>query len=268
MMNRLSLQDLRNLLIKKGRLLYGVVFLFCLVCFYGISTSQWQRVTELSDRTEVTEEPVSHNSETISAYGANKGTRGGLIENNKEKPSVGNSIHNDTSQTRAKNTETREQFITPIMGLTSALRSHPFDDPFIHPLRTENMELATGETNSLVKTDTVSKVQRFTDSHQERSGQETWGKRIGGSYRGLDEGSKAIAKGSHYNQKASQAVTLANIQVTGIVGGTTNLAMIHTDKGEACYGIGEGPGGLTIQAITSEAVLISDGNTSCWLYVE
>lgn len=130
------------------------------------------------------------------------------------------------------------------------------------------MELATGETNSLVKTDTVSKVQRFTDSYQEHSGQETWGKRIGGSYRGIDEGSKAIAKGSHYNQKASQVVTLANIQVTGIVGGNTNLAMLHTDKGEACYGIGEGPGELIIQAITSEAVLISDGNTSRWLYVE
>ena len=35
-MNRLSLQEMRNLLIKKGRLLYGAVFLFCLVCLYGI----------------------------------------------------------------------------------------------------------------------------------------------------------------------------------------------------------------------------------------
>lgn len=52
-MNRLSLQEMRNLLIKKGRLLYGAVFLFCLVCLYGLYTSQWTKVSDLAESREV-----------------------------------------------------------------------------------------------------------------------------------------------------------------------------------------------------------------------
>ena len=51
-MNRLSLQEMRNLLIKKGRLLYGAVFLFCLVCLYGLYTSQWTKVSDLAESRE------------------------------------------------------------------------------------------------------------------------------------------------------------------------------------------------------------------------
>lgn len=126
-MNRLSLQDLRNLLIKKGRLLYGAVFLFCLVCFYGIMTSQWQRVSELS---EGTEEPQVGNTADIRiyAYGANKGTRGGAVT------AQGNQVSKSSDVSKAKSSKTKgtevAEYVTPIVGLTQALRGYPFDDPF------------------------------------------------------------------------------------------------------------------------------------------
>lgn len=58
------------------------------------------------------------------------------------------------------------------------------------------------------------------------------------------------------------------MHLTGLIGGSTNLALLRTDNGEACYAVGEGPQGILVQAITSEAVLISDGVKSRWLYME
>lgn len=46
------------------------------------------------------------------------------------------------------------------------------------------------------------------------------------------------------------------------------MVILSSAGGEGCYGIGEGPSGVTVQQITAGAVLISDSGATRWLYVD
>lgn len=275
-MNRLSLQDLRNLLIKKGRLLYGAVFLFCLVCFYGISTAQWQRVTDLSEsNSNEVREDISNKSnfDDGASYGPNKGTRGGTVSayNAKGQNAVGQAQFTNGKGTNGSSQgETKDPFIAPVIGLAKALRAQPFDDPFTHALLTEDMTVIPLGTNTTSKgrsgttgvSDSGVYGSQLANSSEIRANRE----RRGVAY---SESNSYSRVNNGYTTKGRATVNgLESVHLTGLIGGSTNLALLRTDNGEACYAVGEGPQGILVQAITSEAVLISDGVKSRWLYME
>lgn len=274
-MNRLSLQDLRNLLIKKGRLLYGAVFLFCLVCFYGISTAQWQRVAELSEsNANGTREDISNKSRVDdgASYGPNKGTRGGTVStyNAKGQNRAGQAQFTNGKGTNGSSQgETKDQFIAPVIGLTKALRAQPFDDPFTHALLTEDMTVIPLGANVIPKEQNSATEGR--DGHAYGNQQANLS-----GIRTNREQRSAYSESNSYNRVNNGYTTkgrvtinsLESVHLTGLIGGSTNLALLRTDNGEACYAVGEGPQGILVQAITSEAVLISDGVKSRWLYME
>lgn len=261
-MNRLSLQDLRNLLIKKGRLLYGAVFLFCLVCFYGIMTSQWQRVSELS---EGTEEPQVGNTADIPtyAYGANKGTRGGAVT------AKGNQVSKSSDVSKAKSSKTKgtevTEYVTPIVGLTQALRGYPFDDPFLHALRSEDMAVIALDKKGDNTLDRKASSNALGQGRRPTNGVNFNVNRRSSSYNLTGSGNN----GNQYvSAKATPPNRLQGLHLTGIISGSSNLAMIQSSEGESCYGVGEGPQGIIVQTITKEAVLVNDGQNSRWLHVE
>lgn len=274
-MNRLSLQDLRNLLIKKGRLLYGAVFLFCLVCFYGISTAQWQRVAELSESNDKgAREDMSDKShfDDGASYGPNKGTRGGTVGTYNAKGQNRDGQAQFSNGKEAKDSskgDSKDQFIAPVIGLTKALRAQPFDDPFTHALLTEDMVVvplganvipkgrsgATGVSDGRAYGNQLANASEIRANRERRSAYSE-----SNSYGRVNNG---------YTAKGRATINiLESVHLTGLIGGTTNLALLRTDNGEACYAVGEGPQGILVQAITSEAVLISDGVKSRWLYME
>lgn len=274
-MNRLSLQDLRNLLIKKGRLLYGAVFLFCLVCFYGISTAQWQRVTYLSESNfNGASEDISNKSHVDdgASYGPNKGTRGGTVStyNAKGQNAVGQAqFTNGKGSNGSSKGETKDQFIAPVIGLAKALRAQPFDDPFTHALLTEDMTVVPLGANATPKgrgSATEGRDGHAYDNQQANSS----GIRVNREQRSAYSESNSYSRVNNgYTTKGRVTVNgLESVHLTGLIGGSTNLALLRTDNGEACYAVGEGPQGILVQAITSEAVLISDGVKSRWLYME
>ncbi|KAF1682872.1 hypothetical protein [Veillonella sp. R32] len=273
-MNRLSLQDLRNLLIKKGRLLYGAVFLFCLVCFYGISTAQWQRVTDLSEsNANGAREDISNKSHVDdgASYGPNKGTRGGTVSayNAKGQNGVGQAQFTNGKGTNGSSQgETKDQFIAPVIGLAKALRAQPFDDSFTHALLTEDMTAVPLGANVIPKERSSATGGR--DGHAYGNQQTNLS-----GIRTIREQRSSYSSNSYnrvnngYTTKGRVTInSLESVHLTGLIGGSTNLALLRTDNGEACYAVGEGPQGILVQAITSEAVLISDGVKSRWLYME
>lgn len=144
-MNRLSLQEMRNLLIKKGRLLYGAVFLFCLVCLYGLYTSQWTKVSDLAaekdDEAKVSMDDKNGRGGTITgaSHGRTPVGKGGNI--------TGSSNSGLGNKTGKKDGEA--EIATPVLSLAGVLRGQPLDDPFTHPLRNEDMTVVPSSTQSV-----------------------------------------------------------------------------------------------------------------------
>lgn len=244
-MNRLSLQEMRNLLIKKGRLLYGAVFLFCLVCLYGLYTSQWTKVSDLAESREVDR---GHSGAMNSD---DKNGRGGAIAGNSYR-TLADGKKTLTDDGRKGNTKSgdNEVLAPPVMSLTAALRGHPLDNPFTHPLLNADMTAAGGSGNAPYGSTSIS------SGYSDNTGR-SFGRRSHNSiYVGSGGGDAAVPKSGD------------DIKVTGIITGSSPMVILSSAGGEGCYGIGEGPSGVTVQQITAGAVLISDSGATRWLYVD
>lgn len=260
-MNRLSLQEMRNLLIKKGRLLYGAVFLFCLVCLYGLYTSQWTKVSDLA-----ADHAGADSASGTASLDAKEG-RGGAIPDR---------VHGGANGKG----KSEGLFVAPVISLAGVLRGRPLDDPFTHPLLNEDSTVIAGAAQTAQKggpgnsgvgngygpteafnTQYVNRSNRGwrTNNYAEYSGI-NYG-RSGRAYNG-DSGSQS--KGSYGNRQNS----MTGIKVTGIITGPTPMAILTNDGDEGCYGVGEGPRGVTVKQIADHAVLISGAGGSRWLYVE
>lgn len=265
-MNRLSLQEMRNLLIKKGRLLYGAVFLFCLVCLYGLYTSQWTKVSDLAESREVDR---GHSGAMNSD---DKNGRGGAIAGNSYR-TLADGKKTLTDDGRKGNTKSgdNEVLAPPVMSLTAVLRGHPLDNPFTHPLLNADMT-AAGEsaTNRIVGTTNTADRRNtsggsgnapygstsISSGYSDNTGR-SFGRRSHNSiYVGSGGGDAAVPKSGD------------DIKVTGIITGSSPMVILSSTGGEGCYGIGEGPSGVTVQQITAGAVLISDSGGTRWLYVD
>lgn len=242
-MNRLSLQEMRNLLIKKGRLLYGAVFLFCLVCLYGLYTSQWTKVSDLT---------VDSDSKVLD----DKNGRGGTIP---ERADSGFITHSGKGKHAGE-----INFVSPVISLSGVLRGRPLDDPFTHPLIGEGVTVIDGNARPAVNGYRTQAV----DSYRTQAAN---------SYRTQADGSYNNGQGNRGRNRGRNQVGNAqvrgrnpapDVQVTGIITGSKPMAILSSNGNEGCYGVGEGPGGVKIQQITDRGVLIGGSGGSRWLYVE
>lgn len=275
-MNRLSLQEMRNLLIKKGRLLYGAVFLFCLVCLYGLYTSQWTKVSDLATQKD-------DNSKTT--LDAKNGRGGSITETGHGKTLTGNGYSvtgrsNSGFSSKNSNKDGEVELATPVLGLAGVLRGQPLDDPFTHPLRNEDMTVVPSSNQSAGnKTNGGNGMNRNGFANSGNKGYGQYGGRqrghgdsynggngrYGGARQGNSSGAVNGLSGSGYRSSGNP---LNEVHVTGIITGSVPMAILATGAGEGCYGIGEGPTGITVQQITAGAVLISGSGGSRWLHVD
>ncbi|MBE6079974.1 MAG: hypothetical protein E7204_03900 [Veillonella sp.] len=260
---------------------YGAVFLFCLVCLYGLYTSQWTKVSNLAA------DHAGADSASGIASLDDKAGRGGAVQGQARGGFISDSVRTGgrsgtgliTGGATGKGKDAG-LFVAPAISLAGVLRGRPLDDPFTHSLLNEDSTVMVGAAQTAQKGGTGnsgvgngygqaeafntpyvngSNRGRRTNNYAAYSGNNY--DRSGRAYNG-DSGAEST--GSYGNRRNSATA----IKVTGIITGPTPMAILTSDGSEGCYGVGEGPSGVTVKQISDRAVLISSAGGSRWLYVE
>lgn len=286
-LKRPTLKDMRTFIIKKGRPLSGAVFLLCLVGGYSYYTHQDEAIDALAANAKVREADTADDSSNT--------TKSGYRDEGDDIRLSASTASNDTSagQGADKGADKEDDKgadssgIHLVQGLTGVLRSHPFRDPFaaLDPVPdgaavgATGYSPASGTPGAAGPKGAIARGRRtgpggviiLPDSEQ--NGSYTSGSRSYGGYgyggTGYSGGyGGAVRHRSTDGGRGSGSAPAAvyspwqNVEVRGIIGGDVPMAIIGVGANEGTYGIGEGPSGLRVVAISNTAVVLSDGTTT------
>ena len=238
-MKRLTLQDLRTFVYKKGRLLYGAVFLFCLVLLYGLYRNYGVNI----------DNGIHGNSSTAVTTSEN------AFENNSSSDSKWS---DDSVAPRGRQ----------VYSLNKSLRPLPFDDPFFITLNGKDMvSHNTGDdTNGKSGKTVAGKSNNSYERRQQNNRHNTSNQyTVEGNGVSSDNSARRASGGS-----ASSSPAAANNTITlmGIVQGNKTLAMIQADGEDGIYAVGEGNGHMYVKTIGSNSVVIVINGVEQRLYVK
>lgn len=268
-MKRLTLQDLRTFVYKKGRLLYGAVFLFCLVLFYGLYRTYGENM-----QTSTTDSAISDGRKSLNdSMKKHQNTEAGRSE------TVNSSTHTNTGSSDVKWSDdgaaaTRGR---QVYSLNKSLRPLPFEDPFFITLNGENLGGdgpddgrigKSGNTATAKSNNRYDRIQKNNGSNQ--SNQYTGGGRNGGSSneRGNGNYTRGTNGKSSKSGPSSRTGTNNNITLMGIVQGNKTLVIIQANGEDGIYAVGEGNGQMYVKSIGSNSAVVVVNGVERRLYVQ
>ncbi len=253
-MKRLTLQDLRSFVYKKGRLLYGAVFLFCLVLFYGLYVRNQERAQ------------VSNNQVQVSNNHGQMSKNYGQMSNNQGQTSV-----KGNQKQRQVNNELKESFDGPrsadgeapkgqkVISLNPSLRALPFENPFYRNIQNKiaDRSYATETANgaSTVYTSKTALPKGSSESSGHAGSNDVAFNNISSHNTEFNNSSSSNFSSNHSPSRYTNSNTVPEIHRTkeltlvGIIEGQDALAILNYSQGEGVYAVGEGPPGIVIQYI-------------------
>ena len=302
-MKRLTLQDMRTFLYKKGRLLYGAVFLFCLVLVYGLyrtyvaptfdgktmagGSSETEEVLKSEGRKNLDEVRKKRLQSSRDESGQN--TFSANVTNSGNSTSSSNSTNTTSSMNLDDESSLRGR---QIYSLNKSLRPLPFEDPFFIHL------VVDGSVDTLDKQKSSSQRNGTQTNSTQGSGNQSRKYRRGNTESNNNENynnenNKQHNNRSNYIQSNNQSNKQSNNQkrsrqnhtgnegyiggnsrssgdivLMGIVQGHTTLALIQTSNGDGAYAEGEGNGDLYVKSIDSGSVLVVYNGVERRLYIQ
>ncbi|MDY3974084.1 hypothetical protein [uncultured Veillonella sp.] len=291
-MKRLTLQDMRSLIKKKGRLLYGAVFLFCLVLIYGLYM-KWQSPS--NEAAKAGQMQVGNDSKSAtSVYNAQPSAS---MDNSNNSASM----HNSKPSASKYSSQSEGAKGKQIMSLYASLRGLPFKNPFYRDLQSKVVDLdglgnlvdesrgslysklnhSSPKGRRQLDYDRNSLNNRSNNRPNRRSntympgnnkgalGDELNGDSIEPSSLMNNYGTSRhdVLSSGALRGETSQTLNSRSISLVGIIQGVELVAILHSAQGEGVYAVGEGPAGVTIQYIGESFVDIMIDGASQRLYL-
>lgn len=236
-MKRLTLQDLRSFVYKKGRLLYGAVFLFCLVLLYGAYKMYIPNFLVSMNESGL------HSPEVVNP--AVNGTKTYEGRDHKEETSAGG-----------------KSMGHQVLSLQGTLRGRPFENPFYRGLTVSNSDLVQdgggdpnveGARGRHVEDTGARNAEGLKIRSVDRIRHRNIGDAVAHNGVGTEKGSTSDVMAKDKDQRLWSGQQEEPL-LLGIIQGATAVAIIKTAQGEGSYTVGEGPTGIQVQSIGSNYV--------------
>lgn len=267
-MKRLTLQDLRTFVYKKGRLLYGAVFLFCLVLLYGLYRTYGENI-----QSSTPDSTISDGRKSLSDS-----------MKKRQATAVSSEIANTSAYTTNGSSDAKwsdDGAAAPrgrqVYSLNKSLRPLPFEDPFFITLNGKNSlgdgtdDGRNGKSGKSATDKSNNKYDRTQQNNvRNRSNQYTRGGNGNSSSSGSGNGNYTRGTNSKSGKSGPSSRTAVNnnLILLGIVQGNKTLAMIQVNGEDGIYAVGEGNGQIYVKSIGSNSAVVVVNGVERRLYVQ